>query len=56
MIRDFLRDSRFIQVLGVVRVMNTQNVPFRFIEAIASVILYFLYNPAIQIAVTRVLS
>jgi len=36
--------------------MNTRNTSFRLTESIAAVVLYLLYNPALQIALTRVLS
>lgn len=36
--------------------MNTRNTSFRLTESIAAVVLYLLYNPALQMALTRVLS
>jgi len=36
--------------------MNSRNTSFSLMESIAAVVVYLLYNPALQIAVTRVLS
>jgi hypothetical protein len=38
------------------QVMNTQNVKFRLVDSIASLICFMLYSPVVQTTVRRVLS